>query len=119
MNIYSAQQEVAKLLADEETYRKMASIGLPMSSIPMPPNLPFTLFKRFEPLVADPGTFMDAAIEYVEYARDANDLVELTRMSRTNGGGPAAVQDYFERALVAARGAAKALDRMVPLLPKT
>ena len=47
----------------------------------------------------------------------ANDLVELTRMSRTNGGGPAAVQDYFERALVAARGAAKALDRMVPLLP--
>ena len=70
MNIMGAQQEVAKLLADEETYRKMVSIGLPTSSIPMPPSLSFALFKRLEPLVADPGTFMDAAIEYVEYARE-------------------------------------------------
>ena len=56
--------------------------------------------------------------EYIEYTRDANDLIELARMSRTNGGGPAAVQDYLERAIFAAKGAGKALDRMVPLLPR-
>ena len=38
-------------------------------------------------------------------------------MSRTNGGGPLAVQDYLDRAMFAAKGAGKALDRMVPLLP--
>ena len=85
----------------------------------MPPNLAFSLFKRFEAILPpkEAGEFMDAAIEYIEYARDANDLVELARMSRTNGGGPLAVADYLDRAVEAARGANKALDRLVPQLP--
>ena len=83
----------------------------------MPPNILFNLFKRLEPAVGDPDTFMDAAIEYIEYTRDANDLVALAQMSRKNGGGPQALQDYLDRSIVAAKGAAKALERMVPLLP--
>ena len=55
--------------------------------------------------------------KYVEYARDANDLLALAQMSRTNGNGAAAAMDYLDRALVSLRGAGKALDRMVPLLP--
>ena len=35
----------------------------------------------------------------------------------TNGGGPLATQDYLDRAMVAIRGSAKALDKMMPLLP--
>ena len=115
--ILAAQASAKKLLADEETYKTMAMMGLPTSSLGMPPNLPFALFKRYEPLVKDPDAFMDAAIEYVEYARDGNDLLALASMARTNGGGPSAVKDYVERALESARGAAKALDRLVPLLP--
>ena len=80
----------------------------------MPPNLSFALFKELEPRVKDEGAFMDAAIEYVEYARDANDLFALALLSRTNGGN---VEDYLDRSLVAFRGADKALRRMVPLLP--
>lgn len=115
--ILAAQAAAKKLLDDEETYKTMVTMGLPTSSLSMPPNLPFGLFKKYEPLVKDPDTFMDAAIEYVEYARDGNDLLALARMARTNGGGPSAVKDYVERAFESARGAAKALDRLVPLLP--
>ena len=97
---------------------QVLQLGLPLGTLKPPPNLQFALFKRLEASVKDPGEFMDAAIEYVEYARDANDLVELARMSRTNGGGPLATADYLDRACDAARGASKALDRMVPLMPK-
>ena len=63
----------------------------------MPPNLQFSLFRRLEASVREPGDFMDAAIEYVEYARDANDLLALAQMSRTNGNGAAAATDYLDR----------------------
>ena len=119
--ILSAQKDVRALLADEETFRTMVKIGLSNTGeLQMPPNLAFSLFKRFEAILPpkEAGEFMDAAIEYIEYARDANDLVELARMSRTNGGGPLATADYLDRACDAARGASKALDRMVPLMPK-
>lgn len=116
--ILAAQSTVTKLLEDEETFRTMMKIGLPTGNLQMPPQIAFALFKKLEGRVSDPGAFMDAAIEYVEYSRDANDLVALARMSRTNGGGPAAVDDYVDRSMYAARGAAKALQRMVPLLPK-
>jgi hypothetical protein len=52
-----------------------------------------------------------------QYARDGNDLVELARLGRKNGAGQAAVSDYLTRAVDSARGAARALERMVPLLP--
>ena len=97
----------------------MVTIGLPTGSLQMPPQILFNLFKRLEGSTRDPGEFMDAAIEYVEYSRDANDLIELARLTRTNGGGPQALQDYLDRAMAAAKGAARALDRMVPLLPST
>ena len=92
---------------------------MPLGTLQMPPNLQFSLFRRLEASVREPGDFMDAAIEYVEYARDANDLLALAQMSRTNGmgNGAAAATDYLDRALVSLRGAGKALDRMVPLLP--
>lgn len=50
-------------------------------------------------------------------AGDSNDLVVLAKMSRTNGG-TSLTADYIDRALEAARGAGRALDRMVPLLPQ-
>ena len=108
---------------DVATFKTMLKIGLPItptSQLQTPPIIQFALFKAIEPTLPerDAGPFMDAAIEYVEYARDANDLVELARMSRTNGGGPLATADYLDRACDAARGASKALDRMVPLMPK-
>ena len=115
--ILAAQQDVKRLLADEETYRTMVKIGLPTDNLKMPPQLSFSLFRKLESSVSDPGEFMDAAIEYVEYSRDGNDLVELARMARFNGAGPLAIEDYVQRSIVAARGCAKALDRMVPLLP--
>jgi hypothetical protein len=96
---------------------QVLQLGLPLGTLKPPPNLQFALFKRLEASVKDPGEFMDAAIEYVEYARDANDLVELARLGRSNGAPAAAMLDYAERALAAARGAGAALDRMVPLLP--
>lgn len=117
MRILSAQADVKQLLDDEDTFRTMVIIGLPTTSLPLPPNLPFALFRQLESRVTDPDVFMDGAIEYVEYARDANDLLELARLARTNGGGPPAIRDYVERAIVAAKGARRALDRMVPLLP--
>ena len=96
---------------------QVVQLGLPLGTLQMPPNLQFSLFRRLEASVREPGDFMDAAIEYVEYARDANDLLALAQMSRTNGNGAAAATDYLDRALVSLRGAGKALDRMVPLLP--
>ena len=115
--ILGAQRDVRKLLDDQDTFRTMVSIGLPTTSLPTPQTIFFSSFQKLENYTKEPGAFMDAAIEYIEYARDLDDLVELARRSRTNGGGPAATQDYLERALVAAKGASKALDRMVPLLP--
>ena len=115
--IISAQRDVQKLLEDEETFRTMVTIGLPTGNLQMPPSILFNLFKRLETKTRDPDAFMDAAIEYIEYTRDANDLIQLARMARTNGGGPLAVQDYLDRAIFAAQGSAKALNVMVPLLP--
>ena len=117
MDLLAAQVRVRKVLGDADTFRTMVAIGLPTDSLQLPPNLPFALFQRLEPTVKDPTTFMDAGIEYIEYARDANDLLQLARMSRTNGGGPLAVQDYTARCLAALKGAERALDRLVPLLP--
>ena len=115
--ILAAQGDVKRLLDDEETFRTMITIGLPTGNLQMPPEIAFTSLKALEDCVKDPGTFMDASIEYVEYSRDANDLIALAKMSRTNGGGPRAVQDYLDRSLEAAKDCARALDRMVPLLP--
>jgi hypothetical protein len=118
--ILQAQKDARVLLEDEQTFRTMITIGLPTSgtSVQVPPNLSFSLFKRIENSAIDPGEFMDAAIEYIEYTRDANDLVELARMARTNGGGRLAVADYLDRAVEAVKGSDRALARMVPLLPK-
>mmetsp|Transcript_37965 Transcript_37965/g.91070 ORF Transcript_37965/g.91070 Transcript_37965/m.91070 type:complete len:139 (+) Transcript_37965:1-417(+) len=117
MPILGAQQNVRKILEDEQTFKTVVQLGLPLGTLQMPPNLQFSLFRGLENKVRDPGDFMDAAIEYIEYARDANDLFQLAQMSRTNGNGIAAAMDYVDRALVSVRGAGKALDRMVPLLP--
>mmetsp|Transcript_24460 Transcript_24460/g.78615 ORF Transcript_24460/g.78615 Transcript_24460/m.78615 type:complete len:186 (-) Transcript_24460:105-662(-) len=119
--ILQAQRTTQRLLADEDTFRTMVAIGLPTGSLQMPPQLLFSSFKKLEDTVSDPGAFMDAAIEYVEYTRDANDLVELAALDRKNGDPndprtAIAVQDHLDRSMVAARGAAKALDKMVPLL---
>ena len=118
-SVRAALAATTKLLGDEDTFRTMVSIGLPAPQDYVPPMLSFALFKRLESKVEDPGTFMDAAIEYVEYSRDANDLIELARMSRTNGATHMATQDYLDRMMLAARGADQALQRMVPLLPKS
>ena len=115
--ILAAQSDATRLLADEQTFRTMVTIGLTSGALQLPPVLEFKLFQRLEPVVKDSGVFMDAAIEYVEYARDANDLLRLAQLSRTNGGGPQATSDYLDRCVEATRGAARALDRMVPLLP--
>lgn len=115
--ILAARSTTTKLLEDEQTFRTMVKIGLPTDSLQLPPTLAFAMFKELEPRVAEPGEFMDAAIEYVEYQRDAKDLLALAVLSRGNGAGPDAVQDYVDRSLLAVRGADKALQRMVPLLP--
>ena len=96
--------------------RTMTSMGIATAALE-PPLLSFRLFQKLETRVHDPETFMSAAIEYVEYARDATDLFALARLSRSNGAGPVAVADYLDRAMVAARGADKALGQLVPLLP--
>jgi hypothetical protein len=116
--ILSARRDVSRLLDDEDTFRAMVRIGLPTGTLQMPPIILFNLFKRLEDQSSNPDVFMDGAIEYIEYTRDANDLLELARLSRTNGGGARLVDDYLDRSLDAARGASRALDRMIPLLPK-
>ena len=52
----------------------MVAIGLPTGSLQTPPLIQFNLFKRLEDSTRDPGAFMDAPIEYIEYTRDADDL---------------------------------------------
>ena len=117
--IEQAQKDVKALLADEDTFKTMVTIGIPTGNLQMPPQIMFSAFKKLEERVSDPDAFMDAAIEYVEYSRDANDLIALVALDRRNGGRGMqdAIQDHLDRSLVAARGCAKALDRMVPLLP--
>lgn len=115
--ILVARSTTTKLLEDEATFKTMIKIGLATDTLQLPSTLPFTMFKELEPKVADPGEFMDAAIEYVEYQRDAKDLLALAVYSRVNGAGSEAVQDYLDRSLLSVRGADKALQRMVPLLP--
>ena len=78
--ILQAQRTTQRLLADEDTFRTMVAIGLPTGSLQMPPQLLFSSFKKLEDTVSDPGAFMDAAIEYVEYTRDANDLVRARHL---------------------------------------
>ena len=119
--ILAAQRDVQRLLKDEASFRTMVSIGLPSTSLPMPPLLSFSVFKRIEESARDPGAFMDGAIEYVEYSRDANDLLRLAEVARATGGERAAasVADYLDRAMEAARGSERALARLVPLLPGT
>merc|ERR1712166_1703059 len=74
-------------MGDEQTFKTVVQLGLPLGTLQMPPNLQFSLFRGLENKVRDPGDFMDAAIEYIEYARDANDLFQLAQMSHTNGNG--------------------------------
>jgi hypothetical protein len=57
-------------------------------------------------------------IEYIEFTRDANDLVDLARGARRQGAPQEVVSDYVTRAVDAAVGAKKALDVMVPMLKK-
>lgn len=117
-----ATAQVRALLEDETTFRTMVIVGLPSSSfggkLQTPPVIQFNLFKSLESRSKDPGEFMDAAIEYVEYTRDANDLTELAILSRRQGAAQAITVDYLDRAFEAARGAGKAIDRLVPLLPE-
>eukprot|EP00310_Coccolithus_braarudii_P018394 CAMPEP_0183348484 /NCGR_PEP_ID=MMETSP0164_2-20130417/12979_1 /TAXON_ID=221442 /ORGANISM="Coccolithus pelagicus ssp braarudi, Strain PLY182g" /LENGTH=189 /DNA_ID=CAMNT_0025520087 /DNA_START=10 /DNA_END=579 /DNA_ORIENTATION=- len=106
---------------DEETFRTMVLIGLPDTGrLQMPPSIQFNLFKAIEPTLIEDrqGPFMDAAIEYLEYTRDANDLVELAKGSRRQGAPQAVTLDYLSRAIEAAKGSTAALNRMVPLLDK-
>ena len=96
---------------------QVLQLGLPLGTLKPPPNLQFALFKRLEASVKDPGEFMDAAIEYVEYTRDADDLVSLAIGAKRQNAPLDIVDDYVERAIAAAQGAKRAVDRMVPLLP--
>jgi len=117
LRILAARSTTTKLLEDEATFKTMIKVGLATDTLQLPPTLPFTMFKELEATVTDPGEFMDAAIEYVEYQRDAKDLLALAVLGRVNGAGSEAVQDYVDRSLLSVRGADKALQRMVPLLP--
>ena len=105
---------------DVTTFKTMLKIGLPATgTLQMPDVIQFNLFKTIEPTLPDrdAGPFMDAAIEYVEYTRDANDLVSLATGAKRQGAPADIVNDYVERAVEAAQGAKRAADRMVPLLP--
>jgi len=114
--IMAARNVVQKLVKDEQAVRTMTTMG--MSTAPLePPAIAFRTFQKLEKRVSDPETFMDAAIEYVEYSRDATDLFALARLGRANGAGQLAIADYLDRAMVAAKGADKALSVLVPLLP--
>ena len=112
----AARNTVTKLLEDETAVRKMVTIGIATTALE-PPQFSFKMFQRLETKVADPDTFMSAAIEYIEYSRDASDLFALAKLGRSNGAGPIAIADYLDRAMAAARGADKALEQLVPLLP--
>ena len=77
---------------------QMVRIGLPSTGrLSAPPIIQFNLFKTIEASMAeaDAGPFMDAAIDYIEFARDANDLVDLARGARrqVTREYPANVQD--------------------------
>ena len=107
---------------DVATFKTMLKIGLPItptSQLQTPPIIQFALFKAIEPTLPerDAGPFMDAAIEYVEYTRDADDLVSLAIGAKRQNAPLDIVDDYVERAITAAQGAKRAVDRMVPLLP--
>ena len=107
---------------DVATFKTMLKIGLPItptSQLQTPPIIQFALFKAIEPTLPerDAGPFMDAAIEYVEYTRDADDLVSLAIGAKRQNAPLDIVDDYVERAIAAAQGAKRAVDRMVPLLP--
>lgn len=115
-SILYAQRALDKIVDDESTLRTMLSVGLPLET-QLPSVITFAQFQSLERSVSDPDTFMDAAIEFIEYSRDARDLVALATLSRTNGAGPAAAADYFDRAMVSIRGARSALKRLVPLIP--
>jgi len=121
--ILSAQTELAWVANkdDVETFITMVRIGLPSTGrLSTPPIIQFNLFKTIEASMpeADAGPFMDAAIEYIEYCRDANDLVDLARGARRQGAPDEIVTDYITRAVDASVGAKKAVDAMAPLVKK-
>ena len=95
---------------DVATFKTMLKIGLPItptSQLQTPPIIQFALFKAIEPTLPerDAGPFMDAAIEYVEYTRDADDLVSLAIGAKRQNAPLDIVDDYVERAIAAAQGA--------------
>ena len=104
------------MLEDENKFRTLTTLGLSSASLPLPPNLAFGYFQGLEAQVRQPDVFMDAAIEYIEYLRDANDLVALARLGKANGAPVTAIADYADRALESVRGADASLQRLVPLL---
>ena len=92
---------------DVATFKTMLKIGLPItptSQLQTPPIIQFALFKAIEPTLPerDAGPFMDAAIEYVEYTRDADDLVSLAMGAKRQNAPLDIVDDYVERAIAAA-----------------
>ena len=124
MPVLAAQSSLRWLSNTEDvaTFKTMLKIGLPItptSQLQTPPIILFAIFKAIEPTLPerDAGPFMDAAIEYVEYTRDADDLVSLAIGAKRQNAAAAVVDDYVERAVAAIQGAKRAADRMVPLLP--
>ena len=123
VRILAADQSVSTLLDRENlaALQTTLKLGLPAfeGKFAAPPGVPFEFFERLELEVAEPsrGAFMDAAVAYSDYARDAQDLLALAELARTNGAGPVAATGYLERAVPELEGCAKALRTIVPLLP--
>ena len=124
IRVLAAEQSVTTLLDSENlsTLRVMLGLGLPTfeGKYAPPGSVPFEYFQRLQLEVpeAKQGAFMDAAVSFEEYLRDARDLLELARLARTNGAGPEAAQSYLDRAIPDLKGCAKELKTIVPLLPR-
>lgn len=114
--VQAAQRGVDALLADEETFRAVVTMGLPTGVLQMPIRMEKGVFLNLELSVTDPTALRAAAEAYMQDAAKAEEYLTYAEGAQLQGDSES-IRAYLDSAFAAAKRCQTSLQRVLAQLP--
>ena len=114
--LLSAQKAIDALLAKEDTFRDVVTMGLPTGRLQMPPMLEPGVVLNLELGAKDPAELRAASQEYAAAASKADELLTYAEAAQLQGD-QASIRQNLDGAFAAVARCKLSLQRMLAALP--